>query len=90
MNTPVNPLPPLPSEVTEPYLARTIGILWQRFERTEKELADYKTLWDSVRALNLLATVASNGIVGTHASIACSNALSKLRTYIERETGMTL
>ena len=86
MNTPIKPLPPLPSEVTEPYLARTIGILWQRFERTEKELADYKTLWDSVRALNLLATVTG----GAHASIACSNALSQLRTYIERETGIAL
>ena len=90
MSTPVEPLPGLPSEVTEPYLARTIGHLWQRFERSKKELSDYKTIWDSVRALNLLATIASDGIVGTHASIACSNAISKLRTYIERETGMTL
>ncbi len=81
---------PLPSEVTEPYLARTIGILWQRFERTEKELADYKTLWDSVRALNLLAVVACDAKNGVCASLACSNALGKLRTYIEQETGMVL
>lgn len=90
MSPPVEPLPGLPSEVTEPYLARTIGILWQRFERSEKELSDYRTLWDSVRALNLLAVVACGRDAGNHASLACGNALGLLRTHIELETGMVL
>jgi len=95
MNTPVDPvevdtLPGLSSDVTEPYIMRTIGILWQRFERSEKLLCDYRILWDSVRALNLLATVACNGKTGLHASLACNNALDKLRTYIKLEAGIVL
>jgi len=90
MSQPVDPLPGLSSDVTEPYLARTIGILWQRFERSEKELSDYRTLWDSVRALNLLAVVACDGKVGLHASLCCSHALDQLRTHIEQETGIVL
>jgi len=77
--------PPIPSDITEPHLARVIGILWQRFERSGQEPSDYRTLWDGVRTLNLFTTVASGEGIGCHASIMCNNALGKLAAYIKRE-----
>jgi hypothetical protein len=82
------PLPGLPSEISEPYFALTIGIIWSRFEQTEKTLQDYRNLWERTRTVGLMAVVACDSNNGTRSSLACSNSLGRLSRYIESKIGI--
>jgi len=78
----------LPSELTEPYLAKTIGILWDRFERSEKTREHYRTLWDSMRALNLLTVVACKNGIGSRASLVMASKLGDVAKFVKAEIGV--
>ncbi len=82
------PLQPLPGELTEPCMARVIGILWRRFQESEKTEGNYRALWEGVRTVNLLSTVCCDGSTGCHASIAANNALMQVAEFIESEIGI--
>ena len=81
-----DPLPPLSSELTVPYFARTIGLLWNRFKRSPMQEGDYRALWEGVRTVSLLATIATNGKIGCHSSRCCSNELSRVAEFVEAHT----
>jgi len=83
-----DPLPPLSSKLTEPYITQVLGILWKRFNQSEKKEGNYRALWEGVRAVNLFCTVVTDGKTGVHAARACSNLLDKTAQFIEIETGI--
>ncbi len=82
------PLPPLPSELTEPYMTRVIGILWRRFQESEKTEGNYRALWEGVRAIGLFSMICSGDGTGCHASIAANNAVGQVAEFIESEIGI--
>jgi len=77
------PLPPLSSELTGKYFARTLGLLWARFKRSPMKEGDYRALWEGARTVSLLATIATDGEIGCYSSICCSNELARVADFIE-------
>ena len=82
------PLPPMPSELTEPYMTRVIGILWHRFQESDKMNVNYRALWEGIRTVNLLSTVCSGAGTGCHASWAANNAVRQVAEFVESKTGI--
>jgi len=82
------PLPPMPSELTEPYMTRVIGILWHRFQESDKTEGNYRALWEGVRTVNLFSTVCCDGSTGCHASMVGSNTARQVAEFIESEIGI--
>ena len=80
-----SPLPPLSSDLIEPHMTRVIGILWRRFQESEKTEGNYRALWEGVRTVNLLSTVCCGNGTGCHASIAANNAMRQVAEFIESE-----
>ncbi len=78
----MTPLPGLPSDITLEYFARTIGILWSRFDQSEKTEGHYRALWEGVRTVSLMATVACNRPNGSYSNVCCSDDLTRVDNLI--------
>ena len=81
------PLPGLSSEISQKYLAQTLGHIWRRFNTTEKTESDYRDLWVGFRTLNLFSTVACDGKEGVFSSRVCGNELASVHWFIMKEIG---
>ena len=83
-----DPLPPLPSELTGTYFARTLGLLWARFKRSPMEEGDYRALWEGVRTVSLFSHVVTDGKIGCYSSRCCTNELSRVAGFVEASIGI--
>ncbi len=83
-----DPLPPLPSELTGTYFARTLGLLWNRFQRSPMKEGDYRALWEGARTVSLLSTIATDGKIGCHSSRCCTNELSRVAGFVQTHIGI--